>query len=354
MRLCTEARTMKALIPLLLVSTSALAVTTVQFAHRASAERKRADEISAVSQQHEARIHELEKERGDLDRQLMEVQRPSSGDETSPPSDALVARSLQRVGPPPGEIPVATARAEFVASARPAFNIRPWSSGQQSPAVQRYWHWQRKASLHRQYEGVGSVLGLSQAQENKLFEVLADEQINTMNPNSTFKQPPDRATVAQMMNDAKKRRDAEIAAVIGEGKLSQLQDYERTMPERLRVSMVGDQLRQMDVPLTDDQRGRLVDIMIEQSQLNPRPTPQEGTPGEEVIKASLKWEEESDKAFLERAKSVLTPDQYERYRDYQAWQSEMRANSIRYMQANGQNGGMVSFMRSPISADPPK
>jgi hypothetical protein len=118
--------------------------------------------------------------------------------------------------------------------------------------------------------------------------------------------------------------------------------------------MVGEQMRMMDVPLTDDQRSRLVDIMVDQTTQNPRPTPQEGLPPEEMIKASMKWEEESDKAFLERAKSVLTSDQYERYRDYQAWQSEMRANSLRSIQINGQNGNMVSFVRAPIAAEPPK
>src|SRR5262249_4792912 len=125
--------------------------------------------------------------------------------------------------------------------------------------------------------------------------------------------------------------------------------YQKTMPERMRVSMVGEQMKQMDAPLTDDQRSRLVEIMVEQSQQNPRPTHEDGATPEEMVKASMKWEEESDKAFLERAKSVLTSDQFERYRDYQAWTSEMRANSLRSMQAamsNGQvppNGGAVLF-----------
>src|SRR5215471_15543411 len=76
MRPRMEARTMKALIPLLLVSTSALAVTTVQFAHRASTERKRAEDALAADRQHQLRIRELEKERGTLDQQLMDAQRP--------------------------------------------------------------------------------------------------------------------------------------------------------------------------------------------------------------------------------------------------------------------------------------
>jgi hypothetical protein len=327
---------MKALIPLLLVSTSALAVTTVQFAHRASTERKRAEEALVLTQKHEARIRELEKERGALDRELMEAQRPAMADVPTTPPASRVASTLQRSGPMPAAVPVATFRAEAVSGGRAAYNIQPWSSMSQSPAAQRYWQWQRKAGLRRQYEGLGTALGLSHEQENKLIDVLANQQMPMMG--SSFKQPPDRATVLQAMNDAKQRTDAEVAAVIGENKLPQWQEYQKTMPERVRVNVVGEQMRQMDAPLTDEQRSRLVDIMIEQNQQNPRPTPQDGLPPEELMKASMKWEEESEKAFLERAKSVLTSDQYERYRDYQAWQSEMRASSMRYIQSSVASG----------------
>src|SRR5262249_55489601 len=129
MRLCMEARTMKALIPLLLVSTSALAVTTVQYAQRASAERKRADEIFAVSQKHEARIRELEKERGALDRELVEAQRPAVAAVPTPsiaPGSHAVS-ALQRVGPPPG-LPLVAAgivRAEAIPGGRAAFGLSP-------------------------------------------------------------------------------------------------------------------------------------------------------------------------------------------------------------------------------------
>jgi hypothetical protein len=340
---------MKALIPLLLVSTSALAVTTVQFAHRASAERQRAEQALALSQKHEARIHELEKERSALDRELMEAQRPAVADvpTTAPPTE--MATVLQRIGPPPVATRLATLRADAVVGNGATFGIQPWAPAKQSPAAQRYWQWQRKASTRRLYEGVGSALGLSSEQENKLMDVLTNQQVSALT--SAFRQPPDGATG---LRDLKKRTEAEVAAVIGEDKLPQWHEYQQTIPERVRVNMVGEQMRQLDVPLSDEQRSRLVDIMVDQAQQNPRPMPQEGLPPDETIKASMKWEEESDQAFLERAKSVLTSDQYERYRDYQAWQSEMRANSLRYMQTNGENGSMVSFMRTPIPADPPK
>ncbi len=135
--------------------------------------------------------------------------------------------------------------------------------------------------------------------------------------------------------------DAEVAAAIGQDKLPQWHEYQKTLPERSRVSMMAEQMRQMDAPLTEDQRRQLVDIALEQSMLNPRPTPQDGVPREDLLKASMKWEEDFDKAFLDRAKSVLSKDQYERYRDYQAWQSEMRANAMRFMQSAPVSGQAV-------------
>src|SRR5262245_8744842 len=106
---------MKALIPLLLVSTSALAVTTVQFAHRANTERKRADNAVADSHKSEARIRELEKERSALDHELMEAQRPAMAAVPSIPPGTRVASTLQRIAPSPAEVPVTMARLEAVA-----------------------------------------------------------------------------------------------------------------------------------------------------------------------------------------------------------------------------------------------
>jgi hypothetical protein len=315
---------MKALIPLLLVATSALAVTTVQFAQRASAERERADAALVASQKSEARIRELERAQGVLQQQLMEAQQPPQAN-TSQTSATRAADGAAAAARPPGPVQYAlTARSEAANGGAP-INFRSWSPTQQSPAAQRFWNWQRRAMVRRQYGDVAGALGLSQEQADKLIDVLANQQPRFM------------SQLPRPASDLKKQFEADVAAVIGQDKLPQWQEYQKTLPERGRVSMVAEQMRQMDVPLTDDQRRQLTDIAIEQSMLNPRPTPQDGLPREELIKASMKWEEDFDKAFLDRAKSVLSKDQYERYRDYQAWQSEMRANSLRYLQSAPMN-----------------
>ena len=321
---------MKALIPLLIVSTSALAVTTVQFAQRAGTERKRADDALALSQKNEARIHELEKAQSTLEQQLMEAQRPA------PIMDAATALArgaapiatvtAQRVQPPPNA-PVVWG--QFGNAVQ--MQSRPYGPMHESAAAQRYMRAQLKASMRRQYEDLGTVLGLSQEQANKLIDVLADPPMRMIaEPRSG---PIDRATILQSAADAKKRTDAAIAAVIGQEKLPQWEAYQKTMPERSEVNMLRDEMQRMGVPVSDDQRAQLVDMLIEQHQQNPRPTLQQGVPPEEMYQASTKWQSESEQAFVDRAKSVLTKEQYEHYRDYQEWQSEMRNNAFRNFRA---------------------
>jgi hypothetical protein len=321
---------MKALIPLLIVSTSALAVTTVQFAHRASTEGKRADDALVLSEKHEARIHELEKAQGTLAQQLVDAQQAAPIIDTATTSGRRAAPNAAqaplRVAPPQ----VATLSRAPDSAKEVQWMARPFSPTQQSPAAQRYMRAQMKAVMRRQYGDVGPALGLSQEQATKLIDVLADPQAR-MPAVDLRKMPVDRASMLQVAADAQKRTDAAVAAVIGENKLPQWQEYQKTMPERSQVNMVRDQMQQMGTPLTDDQRAQLVDILVEQHQLNPRPEMQQlsSLPPDETYQASMKWQDESDKTFLERAKSVLTKEQYEQYRDFQEWQSEMRNNAFR-------------------------
>ena len=313
---------MKALIPLLVVSTSALAVTTVQFAQRASTERKRADDAVALSQKHEARIRELEK----MQSVPATAERPAALVESATMlarGAAPVPQLLRERAVPPQSAPLTRAEAAGL----PQVLSRSYGPMNESPAAQRYMQTLRKASMRRQYADVGQALGLSQEQANKLIDLLSDPQ-SRMIANSG-NAPMDRANIMQAAAEAKKRTDAAVAAVIGQDKVPQWEEYQKTMPERVQASMVHQEMQRMGMPLSDDQRARLVDILVEQHQQNPRPAPEQGIAPEEMRQASMKWQDESDKEFLERAKSVLTNEQYEQYRDYQEWQREMRNDALR-------------------------
>lgn len=353
---------MKALIPLLIVSTSALAVTTVQYAQRAGTERKRADEAHVIAKKQEVQIHELQQVQGTLQQALQTAQRPAEpaaetrATLTRAPAPPMKSLALRAAPAPAGamgyaaRIDAANGGAVSMSSARPL----PYAPLQQqlSPAAQRYMRTQMKTGMRRQYEDLGPAMGLPQERADKFVDLLLEQQ--TRGFGDVRKLNVDMKDAMQAAQEMKKRNDAEIAALIGPDKLPAWEEYQKSMPDRAQVNMVREQMQSVGMPLTEDQRARLLDVVTAHRQSNPRPLPVENTPPEEMFAQSMKWQEESDRALLESAKSVLTPAQYQHYRDYQEWQSEMRNNSMRsFRMIPGPGGAAVSATSSFIAADPP-
>ena len=313
---------MKALIPLLLVSTSALAVTTFQFAQRASAERKRADDATSLNVKNQTRIRELEESRGSIEHQLMEAQRP-----VMPAPDANLAKHTAPASAPP-------AIAQFSVLNRLMPQNLPltrmagggFMMGPSSPAAQRYQRLQLKNSLHRQYADVASSLGLSQGQADKLLDLLAEQRM-----------PPAMAGAHQSGDSVKQqtqgwqesvaRTEAAMTSLLGERGMAQWQDYQKTIGQHVQANMMADQMQNMGAPITEEQRGELYRISVEEPMRSPQLSLQ-GPPSEDTWKEMQKIQDERERAILERSRSVLTSEQFERYSDYVAWQSEMRKSAF--------------------------
>jgi hypothetical protein len=141
--------------------------------------------------------------------------------------------------------------------------------------------------------------------------------------------------------------DAEIAKVIGQNRMPLWKDFQQSIVFRMQVQSVREQLQQMGVPLSDDQRQQLLDIFLQDRQqpFMPQLDESQSLSIEERIVQSNKWQEENDRKMLERMKPVLTAEQYSRYSDFQAYMAEMRSNfqSLRASaQANGVVNGVVS------------
>jgi hypothetical protein len=345
---------MKALIPLLIVSTSALAVTTVQYAQRASTERQRADEAQVLVQKHEVRIRELQQAQNNLDQQLQEAHRPAQlAMEQSMTAAVRPALPIPKTAPPRPPVPAMALLSRVEAGSGGGLALRNGQMAmnpmqQLSPAAQRFMKYQMKNGMRRHYEGLDSAMGMSQEQADKLVDLIVEQQTRTIT--ETRKLNVDMNEAMKAAQARKAHDDAEIAALIGQDKLPLWDQFQKSMPDRAQVNMVSEQLQNMGTPLTDDQRARLLDIVTEQRQSNPRPTQE--LPPEEMVAQWTKWQDESERALLERAKSVLSPEQYARYRDYQEWQSEMRQNSMMFRAMPGASGS-VSATSSYIVADPP-
>jgi hypothetical protein len=55
------------------------------------------------------------------------------------------------------------------------------------------------------------------------------------------------------------------------------------------------------------------------------------------------WQTDYDKAVSDRAKQILTSEQFKSYKEYQDWQAEMR-NSFPVQPGGGVNGGRAGLV----------
>jgi hypothetical protein len=334
---------MKPLIPILAVATTSLAVASVQYARQASTQRERADTEMALRQKQEARVAQLERDHARLEREVASLQAAAS---ESPPVAAVAS-------PAPANPPKAGARAaqgEGVwtaidrndPNAPPPRGFAPFRGPgfMDSAAGRNYMKSRTKMAMRRLHQDMGSALGLSEEKENQLLDLLADQQSRV---NDRFRAAGSNVDPQKPFDfrEVQKQNSAEIAALIGQDKMDDWQSYQQSMPDRSQVNMVNQQLTEAGVPgMTENQRSELLAAVTEERRNRPQPTASPGMSPEEQFTQSSEWQAEYEKAVLERAKSVLTAEQYRAYKEFQDFQTEMRKSIPRFA---GPTGAPVRF-----------
>ena len=320
---------MKPLIPILVVATTSLAVASVQFYQQASAQRERADRELQLRQKQDARVIALERNQVRLERELQFARAQNA---TGAPPVAMPAQRPVGARPPgPGVFAMNGAGAEVGAQGAPPPPPFEMRRGGRGPLDSPYMRSRLKSQVRRLYGDAGQAMGLSAEKSNQLLDLIADQQTrNVGRPNI-----PDGQTPQQYFQDQQKKNQDEIKALIGSDKMADWAAYQKSLPQRAELGQVRDQLDQAGVPMNDSQRTQMLAAITEEQQRLPRPTYSQGVPQEEMASQFTQWQTEYDKAILDRAKNVLTSEQYTAYKEYQDWQSEMRANLPRF----GPNGG---------------
>jgi hypothetical protein len=316
---------------ILVVATTGLAVASVQFYRQAAAERARADAEVVLRQKQDVRIHELEKAQASLREQLFEAQRPRVA--LSPPPPVATAT------PPGAGAAGITSRVERREGSGASFAgvARPMRGPMDSAAGQRFMLTQMRGSIRRMYQDVGRELDLTPEQATRLMDLMADQQTRIIGE----RRQGDRAAVAQNWQAQQEQNNKEVAALIGEAKMAEWKAYQQSLPQRAQVDSVGQQLESAGVPLNGDQRSQLIAAMVEEAQANPRPASLAGLAPEEAMKQINEWQDAYDKSVAERAKQVLSAEQYERYHDYTEWMAEMRKNSPAFFPRGGRGYNSV-------------
>lgn len=207
----------------------------------------------------------LEKRLADLEKRNRELQ-----DELAAQDDG--SDNLGDVAAPPGAKPEPAGNP----AGRPGRNnpIRGAMAQQQaafralmsSPEVQALLAVQTKARLEATYGALFKNLNLSPDQVNKVTSLLAERQSTMQDVFSAARDQginprTDPAAFQKLVAAAEAPVTDGLKAALGDSGLSQLQNYEQTMPERNVVNQLQQRLAYSDTPLTAAQSEQLVQIL---------------------------------------------------------------------------------------------
>lgn len=349
---------MKASVLGLLVATAAFGGSSIYLWSQLQTERERAAELTARSADLDARIAQLEAARGELEQRRFGSATFGGhviGGPGKPPPPAAGAIVNEAEGP----------------------RTSPWTarpSPQRSEAMQKMMRAQMRAHNKRLYADVGPDLGLSKDQANKLIDLITDQQSGGFELYHEGKEAED---FQNAWAEKQRRLQTEISELLGDDKAASLQEYQKSLPARQELEMLTRQLEGYDTPINDEQRKRLLKVMVEERDRVPAPDYVEGADMEEFQKTRTAWEEDYNERVASQARNILNTEQINAYTEYQQAQKDMRAqfgalmpagprgmirgangNSVTYMNAAPAGGAIVSaeavYLAAPLAAEKKK
>jgi hypothetical protein len=215
----------------------------------------------------------------DLQAQIDELQRlrlrQNPFDRPAPPAEpepAPVTEQPAAVKPPP-------VREQAVASAEPP----PFMANRQAmmdrsrqllqdPEYRKAMLAQQKLAMRRMYPDLLTALRLQPQEAERLMDVLAEQQLNMISNQPPFRgrgQPPDPTEVQQyqqQVQQQQRERDAQIAALLGDAKLQEWQQYQKTLGARAQIRELRTELAESGIPLREGQVEPLVSALASEQE----------------------------------------------------------------------------------------
>jgi len=313
---------MKAPVLGLIVAAGAFGASSLYLWNELSAERARADELVAKSELLNARIAELERSRTQFAQQRLASANTFGGASIMQGGpDRPLAAAVEDGKPGPGEV---------------RWNMRP--SPERSEAMKKMMRAQIRANNKHLYADVGSQLGLSKDQANKLVDLLTDQSVAAFGQRREARDANEAQT---SWEELQRQQKTELTDLLGADKVASLEEYQKTLPARQEVDMFSRQLEGYDAPLTDDQRKRLITVFAEERDRVPAPQYTDGTDMEEYRKARVAWEQDYNERVSSQASSILNTQQASVYTEYQQAQQEMRAQFVPFPGGRRMRGGVA-------------
>jgi hypothetical protein len=168
-----------------------------------------------------------------------------------PLSTTVPAPDMRTVGTPP------------VNSRIPVLRPAPGTNQGRNPLLDPEFRTARLAeqrlSLMRTLPGLVEELGLSEAEAQRFFDMLAESRVNR--ESASYGQPADPQEQILRQQELRVQEDQSIAALLGT-KYAQWQQYQKTLPARMEANAMGTQLAQAGQPLSSAQQKSLATALI--------------------------------------------------------------------------------------------
>ena len=163
------------------------------------------------------------------------------------------------------------------------------------------------------YSEMPSVLGLDTATADKLFDLLADSQMEASNDSRGYY--GDRLGMQSLDAAAQTQRDASIEALLGPDKAAEFQSFEKSIPARMQVGRIGEGMAAANVPLSDTQRNSLIAVVASEQESGPPPQhATDGSDDSDYQSRFLDWQADYSQRVQARVEPLLTGEQVVQYR----------------------------------------
>lgn len=212
------------------------------------------------------------------------------------------------------------------------------------PEMKKMMRTQQSMGIRMMYGDLAKELGLSPAESDKVMELLADRQMDASEKamktmDEAGQDPAKLAEAGKEAQQAVTDHDAKLAAALGPEKMAKLNEYERTMGDRMALQQYTASFSAAGQPLEETQRAGLLQIMKEERMKVPA-GPLD--PGNKDVAASMKamqtgegldksleTQRQLQQRVFSRAHTVLTPDQMTAFEAAQKQQIQMQEMGVK-------------------------
>ena len=214
------------------------------------------------------------------------------------------------------------------------------------PAMKEMMRSQQKTMVNTMYGALFNEMNLTPEERQKFSDLLLDQQTKTMEAGMGLFEEGGLTNITQAVQARQKESEEQLKALLGEERFAQYQEYQKTVGDRVQLDQLRRQMETAGTPVQDEQLQQLLALTKEERERVPAPFPQdpqaaganmERMLSDELMEKQMAWQEEINRRVLERATTVLTPDQLRAYEQFQTQQINMQKLGLKMMQ--GMFGG---------------